>query len=50
MNLVKELETILKQVNFMGEKDKTGVNLVVNAILGRIDELGLEIIEKPIKE
>ena len=24
MNLVKELETILKQVNFMGEKDKIG--------------------------
>lgn len=46
MNLVKELETILKQVNFMGEKDKTGVNLAVNAILDRIDELGFEIVEK----
>ena len=50
MNLVKELETILKQPNFMGESDKTGVNLAVNAILDKIDELGFDIVEKEIKE
>jgi len=46
MNLVKELETVLKQPNFMGTSDKTGVNLAVNAILEKIDELGFDIVEK----
>jgi hypothetical protein len=45
MNLVKELEQILQQQNFMGN-DKTGCNLAVNQILNRLDELGLEIVEK----
>ena len=48
--LVKELETILKQPNFMGESDKVGVNLAVNAILDRIDELGFDIVKKQIEE
>lgn len=50
MNLVKELEDILKRPNFMGERDKVGVNLAVNAILDRIDELGLDIVDKKIEE
>ena len=45
MNLVKELEQILQQPNFMGD-DKTGCNLAVNQILNRIEELGLDIVEK----
>jgi hypothetical protein len=45
MNIVKELEQILRQPNFMGN-DITGCNLAVNAILDRLDELGLEIVEK----
>lgn len=46
MNLVKEMEDILKRPTFMGEGDKVGVNLAVNAILDRIDELGFEIVKK----
>jgi hypothetical protein len=45
MNIIKELEQILRQPNFMGN-DTAGCNLAVNAILDRIDELGLEIMEK----
>ena len=45
MNIVKELEQILQQPNFIGN-DKTGCNLAVNAILDRIEELGFEIIKK----
>jgi hypothetical protein len=45
MNIVKELEQILRHPTFMGN-DITGCNLAVNAILDRIDELGLEIVEK----
>ena len=33
MNLVKELEDVLKQPNFMGGLDKVGVCLAVNQIL-----------------
>ncbi len=47
MNLVKELEQVLKRTTFMGEGDTTGVNLAVNAILDRIEELGLDIVKKP---
>jgi hypothetical protein len=46
INMVKELEQILQQFNFMGTRDKTGVNLAVNQILNRIEELGFEIVEK----
>ena len=46
MNLVKELEDILKQPTFMGELDKIGVNLAVNAILDRIDKLGFDVVER----
>jgi hypothetical protein len=46
MNLVKELEEVLYLPNFMGRSDKTGVNLAVNMILDRINELGLEVVEK----
>lgn len=45
MNLVKELESVLKQSNFMGN-DTLGVNLAVNAILDKLDDLGLEITDK----
>jgi hypothetical protein len=45
MNIVKELEQILQQPNFMGN-DKLGCNLAVNQILDKIEELGLEIVEK----
>lgn len=45
INIVKELEQILQQVNFMGN-DTTGCNLAVNQMLARLDELGLEIVEK----
>jgi hypothetical protein len=47
MNIVKELEQILQQPNFMGN-DKVGCNLAVNTILDKIDELGLVIVEKEI--
>lgn len=47
MNLVKELEVVLKQPTFMGSRDKVGVNLAVNAILDKIEELGFDIVEKP---
>ena len=50
MNMIKKLEDVLKQSNFMGISDKVGVNLAVNAILDRINELGFDIIEKKIKE
>ena len=46
MNLVKELEDVLKNPMFMGYSDKTGINLAVNAILDKIDELGLDIVDK----
>lgn len=46
MNIVKELESVLKQSTFMGDRDKVGVNLAVNAILDRIDELGFDIVDK----
>ena len=45
MNLVHELEKVLYQPNFMGMSDKTGVNLAVNQILDKIEELGFEIVE-----
>lgn len=46
MNIVAELEGILQQPHFMGSDYPTGVNLAVNEVLERIDELGLEIVEK----
>jgi hypothetical protein len=46
MNLIKELEDVLNQPHFMGIMGKTGINLAVNAILDKIDNLGLEIVEK----
>jgi len=49
MNLIKELEDVLKQPTFMGEGDKCGVNLAVNAILDKIDQLGFDIVEKKIE-
>lgn len=45
MNLIKEIETILRQPNFMGN-DTTGCNLAANAILNKLDELSFEIVEK----
>lgn len=50
MNIVKELENVLNQPNFMGIIGKPGINLAVNAILDKIDELGLEIVDKQGKE
>jgi hypothetical protein len=49
MNIIKEFEQILQQPNFMGN-DKVGCNLAINAILDKIDELGLEIVEKKREE
>ena len=49
MNIVKELEQILRQPHFMGN-DKTGCNLAVNEILNKIDELGFDIVEKKDQE
>lgn len=46
MNIVKELEGVLQQPHFMGSNYPAGVNLAVNEILERINELGLEIVEK----
>lgn len=46
MNLIKELEDVLKLPHFMGMIGKPGINLAVNAILDKIDELGFEIVEK----
>jgi hypothetical protein len=46
MNIVKELENVLNQPHFMGIIGQPGVNLAVNAILDKIEELGFEIIEK----
>lgn len=46
MNFIKELENVLKQPNFMGQSDKLGVNLAVNQILDKIEELGFTIVEK----
>jgi len=50
MNFIKELEIVLKQPNFMGETDKVGVNLAVNAILDKIEELGFDIVEKDLNK
>jgi len=49
MNIVKELEQILQQQNFMGN-DITGCNLAVNQMLDRIEELGFDIVEKKIED
>ena len=46
MNLVKELENVLKIPTFMGTSDRLGVNLAVNAILDKIEELEFNIVEK----
>jgi hypothetical protein len=46
LNIVKELEEVLKQPTFMGGVDKIGINLAVNAILDKIDEFGFDIVEK----
>lgn len=39
MNIIKELEDVLSAPNFMGGTDKVGVNLAVNAVLDKIEEL-----------
>lgn len=47
MNLVKELEQVINDnPTFVITVDKFGTNLLVNAILDKIEELGLEIINK----
>lgn len=48
MNLVKELEEELKYGGrvFLGGVDNLTINLIVNAILYKIDELGFDIVEK----
>lgn len=50
MNLVKELENVLNQPHFMGMIGNPGVNLAVNAILDKIEELGFDILERKKKE
>jgi hypothetical protein len=50
INIVKELEQVLYHPTYMGMSDKVGVNLAVNAIINRIDELGWDITEKPVNE
>jgi hypothetical protein len=47
MNIIKEMETIIKQFTVT---DKLGANLASNAILDKFEELGLELIEKEFKE
>lgn len=47
MNIIKEIEQILRHPTFMSN-DITGCNLAANAILDRLDELGLEIAKKEI--
>lgn len=50
MNLVKQLEKVLKLPTFMGDRSKTSVNLAVNSILDKIEELGFDIVEKQNKD
>ncbi len=45
MNIIKELEEVLAQPTFMGNAT-TGINLAVNQILNKIEDLGFEIVEK----
>lgn len=49
MSLVKELEQVLNLPTFMGDRSKTSINLAVNAILDKIEELGFDIVEKQTK-
>jgi hypothetical protein len=50
MNLVKELEDVLKQEEFMGDCNNIKINLAVNAMLNKIEELGLDIVKIRIEE
>lgn len=50
INIIHELEKVLYHPTYMGQSDKCGVNLAVNAIINRIDELGWDITEKPYHE
>lgn len=45
MNIVKEIEQVIK-LHSHGAIDTLGANLITNAILYKLDELGLDIVEK----
>jgi len=47
MNLVKQLEQVINEnPTFVITVDKLGTNLLVNAILDKIEELGFDIVDK----